>query len=130
MLRYNWPIPGVAYYCVCGIKNSLNLVLSCKKGGYVTFRCDLETHTQNPYYCQQVPNLILKVPRLEIVATGLYGENENRSWMLDVRITHDHPNVPLNMADPVDKLLLRNVVEKKTKYSFRVTNTENVSFIP
>ena len=47
---------------------------------------------------------------------------------MDVRITH--PNAPSNMTTPVDKLLLRNEAEKKTKYGSRVTNTERASFKP
>ena len=55
--------------------------------------------------------------RLDIVAIGLYGKNE-RTFM-DVRITH--PYAPSNLPMPVDKLLLRNEAEKKSKYA---------SFIP
>ena len=47
---------------------------------------------------------------------------------MDVRITH--PNAPSNMSTPVDKLLLRNETEKKTKYGSRIINTERASFIP
>ncbi len=64
--------------------------------------------------------------RLDIVATGLYGKNEKT--FMDVRITH--PNAPSNITTPVDKLLLKNEAEKKTKYGSRVTNTERASFIP
>ena len=64
--------------------------------------------------------------RLDIVAIGLYGKNE-RTFM-DVRITH--PNAPSNLPMPVDKLLLRNEAEKKSKYASRVINTERASFIP
>ena len=64
--------------------------------------------------------------RLDIVATGLYGKNEKT--FMDVRITH--PNAPSNMSTTVDKLLLRNEAEKKTKYASRVINTERATFIP
>ncbi len=64
--------------------------------------------------------------RLDIVATGLYGKNEKT--FMDVRITH--PTAPSNMTIPVDKLLLKNETEKKTKYGSRVINTERASFIP
>ena len=46
MLRYNWPIPDVANHCSCGAKNSVNHALSCKKGGYVTFRHDVLVETE------------------------------------------------------------------------------------
>ena len=47
---------------------------------------------------------------------------------MDVRITH--PNALSNLPTPVDKLLLRNEAEKKSKYASRVINTERASFIP
>ena len=47
---------------------------------------------------------------------------------MDVRITH--PNAPSNMSTTVEKLLLRNEAEKKTRYASRVINTECASFIP
>ena len=31
--RYNWPIPDVCKHCACGMKNSVDHALSCKKGG-------------------------------------------------------------------------------------------------
>ena len=64
--------------------------------------------------------------RLDTVAIGLYGKYE-RTFM-DVRISH--PNAPSNLSMPVDKLLLRNEAEKKSKYASRVINTERASFIP
>ena len=60
------------------------------------------------------------------MATGLYGKNEKT--FMDVRITH--PNAPSNMSTPVDKLLLKNEAEKKSKYASRVINTERAMFIP
>ena len=64
--------------------------------------------------------------RLDIVATGLYGKNEKT--FMDVRIMH--PNALSNLPTPVDKLLLRNEAEKKSKYASRLINTERASFIP
>ena len=47
---------------------------------------------------------------------------------MDVRITH--PIAPSNLKTPVDKLLLKNEAEKKTKYGSRVKNAEQASFTP
>ena len=47
---------------------------------------------------------------------------------MDVRITH--PNAPLNLIVPLDKLHKINEEEKKTKYNSRIINTERASFIP
>ena len=45
-LRYNWPIPDVPKHCACGKTNSVDHALSCKKGGYVTFRHDILVETE------------------------------------------------------------------------------------
>ena len=37
-LRYGWHIQGIAKHCACGEKNSVDHALTCKKGGYVSFR--------------------------------------------------------------------------------------------
>ncbi len=146
LLRYGWPIPEVARHCACGETNSVNHALSCKKGGYVTFRHNVLVETEAELLreakCKNVytePSLLPTSKelhpkgtitsdgaRLDIVATGLYGLNE-RTFM-DVRITH--PNAPSNLATPLDKLLVKNEKEKKSKYNSRVINTERASFIP
>ena len=46
LLRYNWPIPDVCKHCACGMSNSVNHALTCKKGGYVTFRHDILVETE------------------------------------------------------------------------------------
>ena len=136
----------MAKYCSCGVKNSVDHALSCKKGGYVTFRHDVLVETKAELLreakCRNVytePSLLPTSAvfhpkgtitsdgaRLDIVATGLYGKNEKT--FMDVRITH--PNAPSNLCTPVEKLLMRNEAEKKTKYASRVINTERASFIP
>ena len=37
-LRYGWTIPETPAYCGCGAKNSMDHILICKKGGYVSMR--------------------------------------------------------------------------------------------
>ena len=123
-------------HCACGMKNSVDHALSCKKGGYVTFRHDVLVETEAELLREaKCRNVYIEPPllptsaqfhpkgtitadgaRLDIVATGLYGKNEKT--FMDVRITH--PNAPSNMSTPVDKLLLRNETEKKTKYGSRI----------
>ena len=146
LIRYGWPIPDIARHCACGEKNSIDHALSCKKGGYVSFRhtvlVETEAELLREAKCRNVytePALLhtsaelhpkgtitADGARLDIVATGLFGRNE-RTFM-DVRITH--PNAPSNLAVPLDKLYKRNEDEKKTKYNSRVINTERASFIP
>ena len=146
LLRYGWPIPGGCSYCACGEKNSVNHALSCKKGGYVSFRHNVLMETEAEFLreakCRNVYTKPALLPtraelhpkgtitadgaRLDIVATGLYGRNE-RTFM-DVRITH--ASAPSNIALPIEKLYRRNEEEKKTKYNSRVINTERATFVP
>ena len=101
LLRYNWPIPDVCKHCACGMKNSVDHALSCKKGGYVTFRHDVLVETEAELLreakCRNVyiePSLLptsaqfhpkgtitADGARLDIVATGLYGKMKKLSWM-------------------------------------------------
>ena len=37
-LRYNWKIKDIHNFCACGAKNDIDHVMTCKKGGYVSFR--------------------------------------------------------------------------------------------
>ena len=144
-LRYGWNIQGIAKHSACSEKNSVDHALTCKKGGYVSFRHTVLVETEADLLreakCRNVyaePALLPTAPelhpkgtitesgaRLDIVATGLYGRNA-RTFM-DVRITH--PNAPSNLNVPLDKLYKRNEEEKKTKYNSRIINTERASFI-
>ena len=37
-LRYGWPVPGTPLYCGCAKRNTLDHILTCKRGGYVSLR--------------------------------------------------------------------------------------------
>ena len=37
-LRYGWNIPNMPHFCGCGVRNSIDHTLTCKKGGYVAMR--------------------------------------------------------------------------------------------
>ena len=39
-IRYGWRIANMPLHCACGVKNDIDHSLSCKLGGYVSFRHD------------------------------------------------------------------------------------------
>ena len=45
-LRYGWPIPSTPLHSGCGKRNSLDHVLTCKKGGYVNLRHNVLRNTE------------------------------------------------------------------------------------
>ena len=121
--------------------------MTCQKGGYVRyFRHDILVETEAELLrepkCRNVytePSLLPTCTelhpkgtitadraRLDNVATGLYGKN--KKTFMGVRITH--PNAPSNLSIQVEKLLIKNEAEKKSKYGSRVINTERATFIP
>jgi hypothetical protein len=144
-LRYSWEIPDIHTHCACGAKNDIDHVMTCKKGGYVTFRHNALRDTEAELLREVCKDVRIEPPllptdkkchppstntqdqaRLDIVATGLWGTFERTFF--DVRVTH--AGAKSNIDKPLDKLLLKNENEKKTKYSSRVINTEKSSFVP
>ena len=145
-LRFNWKIQGMAQPCGgCGSANDTDHALSCKTGGYVSFRHDALKETEADFLreiCRDVitePGLqptrgdLLKATannkdqaRLDIAATGLWSRFERTFF--DVRVTH--PNAPSNRNKSLKQLYERNETEKKVKYAQRVINVEKGTFCP
>ena len=118
LLRYYWPVPHVANHCACGLKNSVNHPLSCKKGGFVTLH-DVVVKTETELLCwlTTVVHICLITSKRHhnswwIKTTGLSMEK----WKCihgGVRIIHGHPNTPSNMQS---WLIKSSWAERKTKY--------------
>ena len=145
-LRYNWPIQNIPRLCGgCGSKNDTDHALSCKTGGYVSFRHDALRDTEADLLkevCRDVRVEPILQPtrgdllssrantadqaRLDIAATGLWSRFERTFF--DVRVTH--PNAPSNRPKTLKQLYASNETEKKMKYAQRVINTEKGSFCP
>ena len=145
-LRYNWNIPDIPKYCGCGLKNGVDHVLSCKKGGYVSMRHDALRDTMaclmREAGCNDVhtePALLPVNPndfgtrtntaegaRLDIAARGLTSAFERTFF--DVRVSH--PFAASNVTVSLKALYERNEKEKRDKYQERVLETEKGSFEP
>ena len=142
-LRYGWRIPNTPSYCNCGEKNSVDHVLNCKLGGYVSLRHnairDLEAELLKDI-CKDVkvePELLpignemiggttADKSRLDISAVGVWSSLE-RSFF-DVRIMH--PNSESYKNKTPQQLYLMQENEKKRKYNQRIIQVEKGTFTP
>jgi len=142
-IRYGWNIPGMPHFCGCGLKNSIDHTLICKKGGYVSMRHnnlrDLNADLQREV-CRDVvvePSL-LPINNEEVEGTsadraapdissrGLWSTFERTFY--DVRVLH--PNAPSYSTTDIDKLYKSHEQEKMRKYNSRVISVERGSFTP
>ena len=143
-LRYGWEISDTPTYCACGTRNSIDHILTCKKGGYVSMRHnairDAEAKLMREV-CKDVniePNLIptegdrdiqgniAAGARLDISARGMWSPCEKTFF--DVRITH--PNTESNRTKSIAQIYKQHESEKKRMYNDRVLNVERASFTP
>ena len=145
-LRFNWHLQTLPKKCGgCGLKNNTDHALSCKTGGYVSFRHDAVRDVEAELLKEVCRNVKVEPPlqetrgdmlrsnantsaqaRLDIAATGLWSRFERTYF--DVRVTH--PNAPSNRAKSLKQLYIRNEEEKMVKYAQRVVDTEKGSFCP
>ena len=143
-LRYGWRVPNTPLFCCCKQKNDVDHALSCKKGGYVSFRHnrirDLEADMLKDV-CKDVriePDLLpvenaevessklaLK-SRLDVSAVGIWSPMERT--FLDVRVVH--PNAPSYREKTIDKIYDQHEKEKKRAYNQRVMQIERATFTP
>jgi len=140
-LRYGWRIPDVPKFCACGQSNSLDHVLICKKGGYVSMRHNILRDTEAKLlqeFCQDVktePELLPTTDeiargnttdkaRLDISAVGVWSRYQKTFF--DVRVTH--PTADSHMTKSLDDLYKENENEKKRAYNDRIINVEKSSF--
>ena len=138
-------VSRASFYKRLWSEKRLDHVMTCKKGGYVSFRHNALRDTEAELLkevCRDVRTEPLLLPtdekshppgtntqdqaRLDVVATGLWGTFERTYF--DVRVTH--AGAKSNSDIPLEKLLSRNENEKRRKYSSRVINTEKSSFVP
>ena len=142
-LRYDWAIPETPQFCACGKRNSLDHILICKKGGYVSMRHNALRDTEAELMrdvCRDVriePELIpiqsdliqgndAPNARLDISARGVWSPCERTFF--DVRVTH--PNADSHMEKPLDQIYRENESQKKNLYNERVIQCEKGTFTP
>ena len=146
-LRYNLKIKDAARKCVCGESNTINHLLVCKKGGYVSMRHnslrDLIAELMTNSYCKDVstePILLpvdgLQLPRganiaeearLDIAARSVWSPLERAFF--DVRVFH--APAPSNRAlNTIARMYKTHETQKKTAYNVRVLEVEKGTFTP
>ena len=144
-LRYGWRIPGTPSHCYCNKKNSVDHILNCKHGGFVSMRHnevrDLEAEFLREI-CRDVkiePELIpigntilpggantADKARLDVSAVGLFSPMERN--FSDVRVTN--LNSPCYREKTPMKVYEINEREKKRDYNQRVIQVEKGTFTP
>ena len=142
-LRYGWNIPNMPHFCGCGIKNSIDHTLICKKGGYVAMRHN-NLRDLNVTLQKEVCRDVVSEPRLlpleneevdgtqadraapDISSRGLWSTFQRTFF--DVRVLH--PNAPSYRSADLEKLYKSHEQEKMRKYNSRVITVEGGSFTP
>ena len=141
-LRYGWLIPDIPEFCSCGSENSMNHILTCKKGGYVAMRHNalrnLEENLMQSV-CRDVkiePSLITtqnvnggntaEGARLDISAVGLWSPYERTFF--DIRVTH--PTADSHMMKSLKTIYREHENQKKRSYNDRIINVERATFTP
>ena len=142
-LRYGWKIVNIPNFCSCGKRNSIDHILVCKKGGYVSLRHNILRDTEAKLLseiCKDVktePGLIpverddiagdtTNNSKLDISAIGLWGPCQKS--MFDIRVTY--PNADSFMSKDMEEIYKQNEDEKKRKYNDRVLKGERATFSP
>ena len=142
-LRYGWRIHDTPTHCNCGSSNTVEHVLNCKVGGFVSMRHDRLRDLQANFLKEVAkdvkiePELLpvgntdmigtnAEKARLDISAVGLWGPLERTFF--DVRVMH--PNSPSYRSKTPSQLYLQHEREKKSKYMERVVQIEKGSFTP
>ena len=142
-LRYGWKIVQMPAHCACGARNSIDHVLICKRGGYVSMRhnslrnleakilSEVCTDVQIepmliPTETEQVRGNGATQARLDISARGVWSQYERTFF--DVRISH--PTADSHMHKSLQALYAEQESQKKRMYGDRVLNVERASFTP
>ena len=146
-LRYDYNIKNSARLCSCGEPNTVNHLLVCKRGGYVSLRHnslrDVMAEMLRNADCKDVttePALLpvngVQLPkstntaadaRLDVSARSLWNPLERA--FLDIRVFH--PLAPSNVAHgSIANMYRSHENEKKTSYNARVLEIERGTFTP
>lgn len=142
-LRYGWQIPNTPQYCGCGVRNSVDHTLICKKGGYVAMRHnalrDINAELQREV-CRDVvtepqlisldnediPGTLGERAATDVSSRGLWSTFERTFY--DVRVFH--PNSPSYLSKTPKQLYITHEREKMRKYNSRILQVEKGSFTP
>ena len=141
-LRYNWRVPDTPAFCQCGVRNSVDHALTCKRGGFVVRRHngvrDLEAQLMKEV-CSDVkvePELIpigneilngnvAEKARLDVSGIGVWGGQERT--FLDIRILH--PNCESYKHKSMKQVYAIHKAEKKRSYNERSFRLSTSAFL-
>ena len=139
-LRYGWRIKEMPSVCGCGQENSVDHVLICKKGGYVSMRHNALRDTEGKIMsevCHDVkiePRLLqtdrertngnaADGARLDIAARGVWSQYQQTFF--DVRVCY--PNAESYRGKSLDAIYRENENQKKRAYNDRILNKRQAS---
>ena len=142
-LRYGWDIPNSPSYCACGVKNSVNHTLICKKGGYVSMRHnnirDLNAELQRevcrdvaiepaliPLDNEQITGTDADRAAPDVSSCGLWSTLERTFY--DVCVTH--PNSSTYDGKTMKQIYHLHEARKMKKYNNRIIQVEKGTFTP
>ena len=142
-LRYAWKIPNTPFHCGCGVKNSVDHTLNCKRGGYVAMRHNNLRDFEGKLLSEICKDVKIEPPllpignstqitneangaRLDVSAVGIWSSMERT--FLDVRVFH--PNSASYLNTSPNQLYINHEKKKKREYNNRVLQIEKGSFTP
>ena len=85
-LRYDFPIKGVATYCACGKKNSIDHALVCRLGGYTIMRHN-EVRDTEADLLKEVCRDVQTEPSLQQLSGQQFGRSANHESMARLDIS-------------------------------------------
>ena len=116
-LRYGWKVKDMPVHCACGDANSIDHVMICKRGGYVSMRHnalrDTEANIMEKVCIDvQTEPALLEADgqdiRPDISARGIW--NRYEKTFFDVKVIH--PTADSHMAKPLGRLYSEGEAEK------------------
>ena len=142
-LRYGWKVEGTPIHCGCGKRNSIDHILTCKRGGYVNLRHNSLRNAEAklmeevchdiriepsllPTAQEMVQGTAADGARCDVSARGVW--NRYDKTFFDILVTH--PNAESHIQKPLSRLYKDCETLKKRKYSDRVMNIERATFTP
>lgn len=145
-LRYGWPMNGLPDRCVCGMDNSTDHTMICKRGGFISIRHD-EVRDLTANMLKEVCTDVCVEPELinlqgEILQHGTANRQDRARvdvsargfWVrgqrafFDVRIFD--PMAPTYRGSTLDAAHKKNEQEKNRAYAERIIQVEQGSFTP
>ena len=145
-MRYDFPLSNLPKYCACGILNTVDHSLICKRGGFVSLRHNKIRDLEASFLSEVCKDVTTEPPllplsgetfdhrtanrsdeaRLDISARGVWSSMDKAFF--DIRIFH--PGAESNKHLTPENMYAKHENEKKRAYNARVIDVEKASFTP